>query len=145
MKSIIPISSDNCVIKPSIIDAKIDKWQKIANEAVKQCERTDFPKISMRSTLENFIKSSDFGIKIACVERGTDTSLKACLRSLDIKENTNIAILIGPEGGFSAREIDMLNKSKDIYKVGLGNLILRAETAVISSLSNTIYELEHDK
>ena len=144
VKGIIPITSDNCVIKASVIDSKIDKWQKIANEAVKQCERTDFPEITNRTSLKDFLQSNDFDIKIACVERGENMPLKACLHSLKIDKNTKIAVIIGPEGGFSAAEFELLHKDASIYKVSLGKLILRAETAVISALSNVIYELEND-
>lgn len=144
VKGIFPLSSDNCVIKSSVIDEKITKWQKIANEAVKQCERTDFPVIEKRTLLKEFINSKDFDIKIACVERGNFSSLKACLRSIKVNKKAKIAIIIGPEGGFSAAELSMLEKDKTIYKVSLGKLILRAETAVINALSNVIYELEND-
>lgn len=144
VKGIIPLTSDNCVVKTSVIDAKIDKWQKIANEAVKQCERSDFPEIKNRTTLAEFLKNTDYDIKIACVERGENSSLKACLQSLKPDKDAKIALIIGPEGGFSAAEIELLKQDKSIYKVSLGKLILRAETAVVSALSNTIYELENE-
>ena len=145
VKGIIPLTSDNCVVKTSVIDAKIDKWQKIANEAVKQCERSDFPEIKNRTTLAEFLKNTDYDIKIACVERGENSSLKACLQSLKPDKDAKIALIIGPEGGFSAAELELLKHHESIYKVSLGKLILRAETAVISALSNTIYELEHEQ
>lgn len=144
VKGIIPIVTDNTVIKPSIADTKSDKWQKIANEAVKQCERADFPFVQKRMTLEDIIDSHDFDIKIACVERSQDLTLKACLKKQKINKTSKIALIIGPEGGFSAREFTLLNSRNDIFKVSLGNLILRAETAVITALANVIYELEND-
>ena len=70
--------------------------------------------------------------------------MKSCLKNIDISQNPKIIVIIGPEGGFSAAELELLNNSDDVYKVSLGNLILRAETAVISALSNVIYELEQD-
>lgn len=145
VKGIIPLTSDNCVVKASVIDTKLDKWQKIANEAVKQCERTDFPEIKKRTTLADFLKNTDYDIKIACVERGENSSLRACLQSLKPAPNDKIALIIGPEGGFSAAELELLEHDNSVYKVSLGKLILRAETAVISALSNTIYELEHEQ
>ncbi|MBS4760471.1 MAG: 16S rRNA (uracil(1498)-N(3))-methyltransferase [Clostridium sp.] len=143
VKGIIPFVSDNCVIKESVIDSKISKWQKIANEAVKQCERTDFPIITEKSMLEQLLRSDDFDIKIACVEREDNYSLKACLRRLKIDKIQKILVIIGPEGGFSARELKFLEKSC-VYRVSLGKMILRAETAVIAALSNIIYELENE-
>jgi RNA methyltransferase, rsmE family len=144
IKKIIPVITDNSVIKPSVADSKIDKWQKIANEAVKQCERVDFPMVEQRTTIEQVLDNQDFDIKIACVERTHTMTLKECLRNIKIKSDTKIAVIIGPEGGFSAREIELLNRHENVYKVSLGKMILRAETAVISALSNVIYELEND-
>lgn len=144
VKGIIPIITDNCVIKPSVVDSKIAKWQKIANEAVKQCERSDFPEIQARSTLKDILDSNDFDIKIACVERDQTTTLKSCLNKIDMSSNPKIAVIIGPEGGFSAAELKLLQEHANVHKVSLGKLILRAETAVVCALSNIIYELEND-
>lgn len=144
VKGIVPIVTDNSTLKASVVDTKVQKWQKIANEAVKQCERVDFPVIMERMSFSDFLKSKDFDIKIACVERSQDLSFKDCLRNIENPMACKIAILIGPEGGFSASELSMLQSHDDIKKVSLGKLILRAETAVICALSNIIYELEHD-
>lgn len=143
VKGIIPISSDNTVVKDSVIDTKIEKWQKIALEAVKQCERTDIPKIFERKSLEEILKEDDFRIKIACAEREQKFSLKNYLKSLKHIKEEKILVIIGPEGGFSQNENDLFDKYK-ITKVTLGRLILRAETAVITALSNVIYELEDE-
>ena len=144
VKGIIPVVSDNSTIKNSVVDAKIDKWQKIANEAVKQCERVDFPTVCSRMTISEFIDTKEFDIKIACVERCQDKTMKDCLRNLKVLDDSKIALLIGPEGGFSAKELSMLEHAQNVCKVSLGKLILRAETAVITALSNVIYELEND-
>lgn len=143
IKGICPIISDNSVIKESVVHAKIDKWQKIANEAVKQCERTDFPIILPPCSLKDILENKNYDIKIACVEREQVQTLKACLKNIKTDKNTKVLVLIGPEGGFSANEFELL-KHANINRASLGNLILRAETAVIAALSNTIYELEHD-
>ncbi len=144
VKGIIPFVSDNSVIKESVADSKISKWQKIANEAVKQCERSDFPCIENLSSLSQILNSSDYDIKIACVERCTDGTLKSCLKKIKDYKDKKIVVIIGPEGGFSAGELRLLNEAEDVYKASLGKLILRAETAVISALSGVIYELEQD-
>ncbi len=144
VKEIIPVITDNCVIKPSIAAEKSVKWQKIANEAAKQCERSDYLKVLPAVSLDDIINSSDYDIKIACVERMQKLPIKACLRNLKVNSGDKIAVIIGPEGGFSARELQMFEHANDIYKVSLGNLVLRAETAVITALANVIYELEDD-
>ena len=81
VKEIVPVATDNSVIKPSIVDEKIKtgKWQKIANEAVKQCERSDFPQILPRKTLEDILSSKEYSVKIACVERAQNCHLRHAL------------------------------------------------------------------
>lgn len=144
VKGIIPFVSDNCVIKESVADTKIDKWQKTSNEAVKQCERLDFSVIEKRTTLQKILKDTRFDIKIACVERCSDNTLKSCLKNIKDYKDKKIVVIIGPEGGFSPSELKLLKESDDVHKVSISKLILRAETAAVSALSNIIYELEQD-
>ena len=139
---VFPVITDNCAVAKSVIEKKIPKWQKIMYESSKQCERSDILKVLPAVSLDDIINSSDYDIKIACVERDDTLSLKACLRNLDVNDNSKLLVIIGPEGGFSAAELQLLNNS-DVYKVSLGKLILRAETAVISAISNIVYELEN--
>lgn len=143
VKGVIPLSCTNTVVKDSVIDAKIKKWSKVAFEAVKQCERTDIPKIFERKSLEEILKDETFKTKIACVERSQKSSLKNFLKTFNNEENGNILVIIGPEGGFTQKEIELFEKY-DCMKVSLGKLILRAETAVITALSNIIYEIEDE-
>ncbi len=142
-KGVIPIECKNSVVKGSVIDSKIDKWTKVALEAVKQCERTDIPVVLPRNTLEGVLKDDTFKIKIACAERNQECSLKKYLRNLKYNKEDKILVIIGPEGGFSQCETELFDIYK-IPKVSLGKLILRAETAVTAAISNIIYELENE-
>lgn len=141
VKGVFPLVTDNTVVKPSVVDAKIEKWSKYALEAVKQCERTDIPTVFERTTIEKLLESGEFDTIIACVERSQESTLKSALKKIENKGK--ILVIIGPEGGFSERETELFKKY-EIFRVSLGKLILRAETAVISALSNIIYELENE-
>lgn len=140
VKGIYPLISDNCTIKKSYISEKNDKYNKLSYEASKQCERPDIAKVFDVSNLESMLVNKDFDIKIACVEKYAQTSLKSYLSNLKLAPKTKILVIIGPEGGFSEREFEILKNSK-IPMVSLGNLILRADTAVVTALSNIIYGL----
>lgn len=140
VKGIYPLISDNCTIKKSYISEKIDKYNKLSYEASKQCERPDIAQVFEVSTLESMLTNNDFDIKIACVEKYAQTSLKSYLNNLKLTPKNKILVIIGPEGGFSEREFEILKNSK-IPMVSLGNLILRADTAVVAALSNIIYGL----
>ena len=122
------------------IKGKVDKWQKIADESCKQCERADKPNIYY---LEKFNEleelSKNYDLVIACVERSNDKTLKDVLRHADKHEK--ILVIIGPEGGFEDYEIEFF-KNNNFHAVTISNLIYRAETAAISALSGVIYEYE---
>ena len=143
IKGVIPFVSENSVVKDEVADAKIEKWQKIADEASKQCERADKPVIFKRQSLKEILENDEYKVKIACVERSQDMTLKDFLRKNSQLKNEKILVIVGPEGGFSAGEISMFETYK-LPKLSIGKLILRAETAVISSLSNVIYEWEDE-
>ena len=69
--------------------------------------------------------------------------LKAELKKLESqnKQEYNIAIVIGPEGGISEKEIELLDE-KNVKFVSLGKRILRTETAGLVMAGNILYELE---
>ena len=122
------------------ISAKIKKWNKIAFESCKQCERSSMPIIEKIVPLCD-LNIDEYDIKIACLERSTTLPMKELLRVINYTKKSKILIIIGPEGGFSNEELDFFDRN-NFYCVTLGNLILRAETAVISALSCVIYEYE---
>lgn len=133
-KGVYPVHTDNCVLSDEIIQKKIDKWQKIMYEASKQCERADVPTCFEPDTLENLIEKFDRVI-VFCERIATKT-----VKDIEpVKAGENILVIIGPEGGFSEREFKLFEK-KGVEMLTLGNLILKAETAVIVGLGNIIYE-----
>lgn len=140
IKGIYPIITDNCTIKKSYASEKTEKYNKLSYEASKQCERPDIAQVFDVTALEKILENKDFTIKIACVEKNAKTSLKAYLSSVSLKQQDKILVIIGPEGGFSQREFKILENS-DAQMVSLGNLILKADTAVVCALSNVIYGL----
>ncbi|MBO6088069.1 16S rRNA (uracil(1498)-N(3))-methyltransferase [bacterium] len=132
-----PIISDNCALNKSVIEKKIPKWQRIMYEASKQCERAYIPICFETATLENIIKG-DYKV-IAFCERLAKETLHEYVIKNPIKKDDKILVIIGPEGGFSQREFDLFREN-NIPMLTLGDLILKAETAVIVALGNLIYE-----
>lgn len=141
VQRIYPIYTDNCALKKNIIEQKIARWQKIMIEASKQCERVDIPTCFDLTDLENVLKCEKFDKILAFAERNADFKLKDYLGQNKILKNDKILVIIGPEGGFSDKEFKFFTNN-NIIKVSLGDLILRAETAVITALGNIIYEYE---
>ena len=135
-----PVLTDNCALNKSVIEKKVEKWQKVMYEASKQCERAKIPTCYDVTTLEKVVKR-DFDRIIVFAERSTEISLKKYLTQKPIKKGEKILVIIGPEGGFSQKEFDYF-KSLSLPLVSLGDLILKAETAVITALGDIIYEYQ---
>lgn len=132
-----PVYTDNCTLSKDVISKKIEKWQKIMVESSKQCERAKIPTCALMSTLGEVVNR--FDRVIAFCERHTEFPLKDYLRENPIKKGEKVLVIIGPEGGFSESEFEFFS-AHGIVKASLGELILRAETAVIVGLGNLIYE-----
>ena len=145
VEGIYPIYTDNCSINRAIINKKIDKWQRIMYAASKQCERAYIPKCFETMNLKNLLELKDNNYKIiAFCERYSDYTLHQYCDKFPIKKDDKIVIIIGPEGGFSQQEFEFFRQN-DIPMLTLGNLILKAETAVVVALGNIIYEYENYK
>ncbi|MDR1327607.1 MAG: 16S rRNA (uracil(1498)-N(3))-methyltransferase [Heliobacteriaceae bacterium] len=132
-----PLMTDNCAVSFDTVKRKIPRWQKIMYEASKQCERADIPVCFEPVTLETLPSLSKGGrgdfTTIAFCERHTELTLR------NVPLGKSVLIIVGPEGGFSKREFEFFDKN-NIPMITLGNLILKAETAVIAGLGNVIYE-----
>ena len=129
VKKITPIISERVVVKINEKNhvKKIDHWKKIVISACEQSNRSVIPELSPIETLDNLFQQHDGNGIILDPESKT--------RLGDIDELNNVILLIGPEGGFSDREI-RLSQQANFMGVSLGKRILRMETATIASLSN---------
>ncbi len=145
---ITPIEMKRCIVKLKEKDKekKITRWQKISEVAAKQCGRNIIPKINPIMNIKNVCNLlKEYDIVLVAYENERETTIKSELKKLKNKYNkdneTKIAIVIGPEGGISEEEIQLL-KLNGAKTITLGNRILRTETVALSILSNIIYELE---
>lgn len=134
VKKIFPYFSERSIIKET---RKIERWQKVAKEASEQSGRSIIPEITHLNSFENLIKNINNGIIFW--ERGRENLINA-IENLEI--NLPIYLLIGPEGGFTDKEIEMA-KERQLRIVSLGRRILRAETAAIVSLALTNFLIEN--
>ena len=140
VRAIFPIITDNCALNQSVLEKKHEKWQKVMFEASKQCERAVVPTCYEPLSLEEVLKKN-FDKILVLAERTTDISLKKFLEQNKIQKGEKILTIIGPEGGFSQKEFEMF-KSYNLPLITLGDLILKAETAVIVTLGNIVYEYQ---
>lgn len=152
IKSIVPVIMERTVVKldEKIASKKLERWQKIAEIAAKQSMRDIIPQIGNITKLKD-IDTTEFDAVLVAYENEEHNMLKTELQKLErkIKSNNsseqqyNIAIVIGPEGGISEKELVMLAE-KNAKFVSLGKRILRTETAGVVMAGNIIYELEYN-
>ena len=139
-RGVYPVITDNCALNKSVLEKKHEKWQKVMYEASKQCERAKVPTCFEPTTIEKVLENN-FDKVLVLAERSTEISFKQYLRENPIKKSEKVLVIIGPEGGFSQKEFDFF-RGKSLPLISLGDLILKAETAVIVTLGDIVYEYQ---
>ena len=119
-----PILFDRA-IKKSINHLRI---KKIIKSASKQCKRSRFPILCDPKTLVEFLKKTEKLILVGMINS------KKKIYDYDLDFNNGVSIIVGPEGGFSPNEIELMKKY-NLNFCNLGKRILRSETAVLHMLS----------
>lgn len=141
VKKIVPLVTSRSIVKINDRkkeDKKIERWTKIAEEAAKQSKRGVIPKISSIMTFSEMLENlNDEEVVIVPYESEENIGIKSVLKDCKHKK---INIIIGPEGGFSEEEIELL-KEINSHIVTLGPRILRTETAGFTTTAVVLYEL----
>lgn len=143
---VIPVETMRTVVRLDEKKAakKMQRWQQIAESAAKQSGRGYVPQIHPVCSLAQAL-----GYGQQCPVRwipyekaeGMDAARK---RVEALKPGQDIAIFIGPEGGFDEREIEMA-REKGYVPITLGRRILRTETAGLALLSVLMFRLDQDR
>lgn len=130
--TILPFESSRCVVhaKKEKADRQKERWYSIVQSAAEQCKRNHIPEVK---DIISFSKLSEYeaDLKMCAYENAYGNS--NYISDLYHGENS-VLMVIGPEGGFSEKEIEQLVQS-DYSACTLGSRILRAETAAVYALS----------
>lgn len=141
---IVPVESKNCIMKlePKKTEAKIARWQAIAEAAAKQSKRSVIPAVHAPMRFTEAVKKAEEESNVCLIpyedSRGMHSMCEAIISFLP---GTDIAVFIGPEGGYDQLEIKYAG-DHGIRPVSLGKRILRCETAAIAVLSLIMIRLE---
>jgi 16S rRNA (uracil1498-N3)-methyltransferase len=111
-----------------------ERFEKIILTAMKQANVLFLPKLNKFKTFKEFMQVKNEGMQlIAHCEETSKKSLKSVL-----KPNQNVTLLIGPEGDFSEKEIQLAT-AQNFTAVSLGNTRLRTETAAIVACHSVVF------
>jgi 16S rRNA (uracil1498-N3)-methyltransferase len=136
---IIPMAVDFSTVRYDDVKqrAKVERWQKIAKEAAKQCGRdlvpTVTPVIGLKEVLAGVAADT---VVIMLYEGQAGIGLKTILAQSKEKA---FLLIVGPEGGFSAGEYELC-REHGAQIATLGPRILRTETASLAALAITMYQ-----
>lgn len=120
--------------------AHVERWQKIAREAAKQCGRADIPKILEITRFTEAVKDFDaYGIRLIAVLEEETVSLK---NALPENRSGDVVIAIGPEGDFTSEE-SAAAKGLGFKAISLGRLVLKSDTAGLAALAILNHELSN--
>jgi 16S rRNA (uracil1498-N3)-methyltransferase len=138
---IVPIASEHADMKLNRQQAekKVERWRRISLEALKQCGRRRLVEIAMPLTLADFLNAG--GEKVSSDESPNAVIFFNERGGLLVKEaleqlvdKGTVTALIGPEGGWSDGEIELLNE-RGCLAVTLGRRVLRTETAAVVAMT----------
>ena len=136
-EEILFFNSDRCVARPDKPEKKLERWQRIAEEAAKQSGRGIIPQVGWAG---DFAGALDVAVKkelgLFMYETGEREALNDVLGA-----NSGIAsaaIITGPVGGFAQFEAD-LARIAGLHICSMGERILRCETAPVVALTAVMY------
>lgn len=140
---IIPVEMSRCVMKLDDKKKKSrrERWQSIAESAAKQSKRNIIPEVSDVMTYKQAMgKAAELDLFLVPYEneRGMAETREALSR---IKPGMSVGILIGPEGGFEEKEIELARQVGGAV-ISLGSRILRAETAAVTAVALGMLHVE---
>jgi len=129
----------------------LDRLKTHAIEAAEQCQRMTVPEISEPLALSRILETWDPVRRLlvmdetnASVRDGSNTGVKMSALRLEEQKTLRDAILVGPEGGFSQAEHNLLARQGFVKRITLGQRLLRTETAALVSLAlwNELIDIE---
>ena len=144
VSAVVPVETSRSVVHLDSGKAakKLERWQKIAQEASQQSKRVQVPTVGPYYNWKQFLQhlSEQNGLTIVFWEDEQTQSLKAFLRS-QAKKPQRINLVVGPEGGLSEEEVEQL-RALGAVSASLGKRILRTETAGMAGISMVMYEFD---
>ena len=140
VNEIAPMICQRSIPKSVVQEKRTVRWQRIANEAAKQCKRPHFARVFAPQGLEECLgRVNHLDLLILLWEGEKRQGLKEILQNH--AEAKSVGLLVGPEGGFTDEEVELAIQNSCLSAT-FGDNILRTETAAIVSVASVMYELK---
>ncbi|MBR4061840.1 MAG: 16S rRNA (uracil(1498)-N(3))-methyltransferase [Clostridia bacterium] len=142
--AIVPFESSRCIVrmKGEKEGSKSQRRRRIAAEAAKQCGRGIVPDVTEPMSFGDMLsEAAKCDLAIFCYEKEGERMLGTTLESLRAEPPKSVAIVVGPEGGFSPEEAERA-EAAGLSLLGLGRRILRTESAAAFVLACLSSEFE---
>jgi 16S rRNA (uracil1498-N3)-methyltransferase len=125
-------------------EKRTERWRKIVKEAAEQAHRDVVPQVLSPVSWKQLLASlADFDLVCFCYEKENGQQLRDIVApfvvSMSPDQQYRVAIVVGPEGGFSEAEV-LAAEATGATSIGLGRRILRTETAAMAALTCIMYE-----
>ena len=140
VNEIAPMICQRSIPKSVLQEKRTTRWQRIANEAAKQCKRPHFARVFAPQGLEECLgRVNHLDLLILLWEGEKRRGLKEILRNHGAAKS--VGLFVGPEGGFTDEEVELAVQN-GCLPATFGDNILRTETAAIVSVASVMYELK---
>jgi 16S rRNA (uracil1498-N3)-methyltransferase len=129
---VVPVLAHRSVARPEAGEGRHVRWQTIAREAARQCGRSDVPRLDAPLPLTTALADPQLGeaTRLMLYEGAAGRALRTALEG----SPRSVALLVGPEGGWTEEEVAMA-QTQGFLAVSLGPRILRVETAAVVAVT----------
>ena len=142
---IVPLAADRSVVQLEDVDSKLEKWNSIAIDSIKQCGSPWLPTIDKPITHKEFLaRNESFDLPMVASLQSHTRHPREYLDDYRSEQGLlpkSLAVWVGPEGDFTPAEVNDL-LTAGVHPITLGQVILRSETAALYTVSALNYEMQ---
>lgn len=136
---LVPLLCERGVVRPGS-EHKAARWEHLARAALKQCDRSRLPLIAAPAALAEVVRAGvEDGQQVLLAVPAGGEELRRCLED---RVAERLTLAVGPEGGFSADEVEAARR-QGARVFSWGNRVLRSETAGMVLAALVLHEAEH--
>ena len=131
-----PVLTEHVAVKPSVVlrAENVDRWKRVAIAAAKQSRRATIPEVAAPVTFDAAMSRDDPGLRLMFVEPSARQETRSVRSLLGQPAPSHLTLLVGPEGGWAAGEIDLAT-ARGALPVSLGSMTLRADAMPIAAIA----------